>query len=162
MDRLEILQEPTLQQPSTTRPSSVAPSDNQTNVDRVSIFRDLLADFFENGSDFPSSPIQAEVLEWLANEDPTNLVPLEGTTDPYVYLERLVFALFYAATGGDDWPNNNNNLWLSQLEVSAWRGLSCNSINLSVDTLNVGKYTMYLYCSAVPNRFGSFRRASSS
>jgi len=74
---------------------------------------------------------QGKAFLWVSTEDTID-PPLEpGTDDDAQIILRYVLVVFYYATGGDGWTNNEG--WLGHLTECNWYGLQCNSLS------NLGK-----------------------
>jgi hypothetical protein len=87
----------------------------------------ILSSVFPN---FPSSTEQEEALDWLLEEDSG----LESFPDELV--TRFVLAVFYFATDGENWVDNEG--WLSEGSVCDWAGFSC--LNNERRELNLSTY----------------------
>jgi len=60
-------------------------------------------------------------MDWLVAD--TWVPPPCATDEVPLFEERFALAVFYYATTGDDW--NNNNGWLTAAIVCDWTGISC-------------------------------------
>jgi hypothetical protein len=107
-------------------------------MSRVSIMRGVIASSLED--EFPNSVFQVRALSWLVDDDPANLAV---DTDPTTLLERYTVALFYFATVGEYWTNENN--FLTSNAVCSWSGLECNDQGF-ITTMDLGTCLLAPFC----------------
>jgi hypothetical protein len=69
-----------------------------------------------------TSSAQYKAITWMAGSDP--LVQDLDSTQPELVIQRYIMVLFYFATNGGSW--NNNNGWLSDTSICSWNGVKCN------------------------------------
>jgi hypothetical protein len=121
---------------ATDSPTTI-PTDSPT-MSRFSVMAHVIASSFQD--DFPNSPLQESVLNWLANEDPATLAV---DTDSTILLERYTAALFYFATQGDGWTFKTE--WLTSTAVCSWSGLECNQQGF-LATMDLGTCVISYIC----------------
>eukprot|EP00934_Nitzschia_sp_Nitz4_P001661 Nitzschia sp. Nitz4//scaffold5_size260463//185128//191136//NITZ4_001006-RA/size260463-snap-gene-0.51-mRNA-1//-1//CDS//3329555412//1661//frame0 len=84
---------------------------------KSSFMPSVLADFDE---DITSCSASNQALVWLSSG-----VNNGGEAEDYVRHERYGLAYFYLDQNGNDWTTNS--MWLSQLDVCMWSGVTCSS-----------------------------------
>lgn len=116
----------TTNQRKTEAPTATMPVPADSSNARRSAVMDALALFFirdgDSGGSFPSSPLQARAVNWLADEDTWTAPPL---SDGNVWLERYVAAILYFSFGGETWTDKK--FWASEYSACYWSGIKCNS-----------------------------------
>jgi len=113
--------------PSDSSDPSSGPSANPSLARNNDIKILLLTVSSEVALDNEDSP-QGKAFLW-ASED-TIVLSLEPGTDDNDdarIIQRYVLVVFYYATGGDGWTNNEG--WLGHLTECNWYGLQCNSLS---------------------------------
>jgi hypothetical protein len=99
---------------------------------------DVIGSYFED--DFPSSALQEEALNWLADEDPAYLAV---DTDPTTLLERYTAVHLYFALRGSWWKDRIG--WLSEDPVCFWKGLNCTDQGF-LARMNLGTCVRASFC----------------
>jgi len=111
--------------PSDSRDPSSGPSANPSLARNNDIKILLLTVSSKVALDNEDSP-QGKAFLWVSED--TIVLSLEpGTADDARIIKRYVLVVFYYATGGDGWTNNEG--WLGHLTECNWYGLQCNSLS---------------------------------
>jgi len=120
--------------PSDSRDPSSGPSANPSLARNNDIKILLLTVSSEVALDNEDSP-QGKAFLWVSTEDTID-PPLEpGTADDARIIQRYVLVVFFYATGGDGWTNNEG--WLGHLTECNWYGLQCNPFSNNLERLDL-------------------------
>ena len=108
--------------------------DSKTKRDFDYLRRQLIqSSVSTSGSFWFNTSSQYQALSWLIYDDPARLdIP---NTPLSILIDRYVLAVFYFATNGDEWTNNDD--YLDESSVCHWRGIKCDSRE-SVTALDLG------------------------
>jgi hypothetical protein len=109
-------------------------------VDSTDTFRSVLVPVSGERLDDPNSP-QYQALNWIANEDPANVVVGLNATE--TIKQRYVAAVLYFALGGEGWANQYN--FLTEDDICLWNqndvsGIICSSTPGGVQMLLLCKF----------------------
>jgi hypothetical protein len=107
-------------------------------MSRFSIMEDVIGSSFED--DFPSSTLQEQALNWLADQDPAYLAV---DTNSSMLLERYTAVHFYFAMKGSMWMDNIG--WLSENPICLWKGLNCTDDGF-LAMINLGTCLLASFC----------------
>ena len=129
--------------PSDSRDPSSGPSANPSLARNNDIKSLLLTVSSKVALDNEDSP-QGKAFLWVSED--TIVLSLEpGTADDAQIILRYVLVVFYYATGGDGWTNNEG--WLGHLTKCNWYGLQCNSLRNRGKCLHISADVMlWLWC----------------
>lgn len=98
-----------------TKSSEVGGADN-----RMMIIQKKVNTFFSDASlDANESP-QHSALQWITNDDPMQLDPVDGKL-----IIRYSLAVFFFSLSNSDWDHTDT--WMSGSDVCYWYGITCNT-----------------------------------
>jgi hypothetical protein len=129
--------------------------DRTTLTDRQREIGSIVTSLVDSSTLNDKNSSQAKANQWLVYDDKL-WVDEKETLSREQIMQRYVLALFYFATTGSSWVENN---WLDGNECSGWTGISCNE-NGQVQSLVLGtsltaNRTLLILTSRTPRLTGS-------